>query len=383
MVDVEIKPNHIVCTTKKDASTGAATSFQIECSSDGGAVIYNWDDADCGATTSANPTDNYVLAAQQCIEQDLADGTTAYVSSLCVPTFAAAPTTPPAPAPTVAAIEGWFVEETFGDSGCTAELIDKRETWSAGLCRRDEDHYIGLLRFVIDHVAPGDDSTTVTQTKYYYEDENCAFYRGESDTSVIQDLGSCRDGGDGTYFLRTYSAGATMPSSPFGQGATHTDYCKSTCAPGSELHMLFEPINQCVNQTASFVDDQYYYGLTAGSKILTCGDAAVDTTSFATVGCAGAPIKTSHAPSDPIGTCVLVKGDGVTVPDLWTTVTCTGGSAPSESPSATGTFSTTISIQATQVGKMALLPFLFPHFPPPLFYSPSLTPASPPPSLNI
>ena len=146
VVSVEVKPNHGVCTTNPEGPSGV-TSYQIECTADSGIVVYNWDDADCGASTQSRPSSNYVVAAQECLQKDQADGTTAYVTSNCVNTFPSAPTSPPAPAPTTRFVEGWFVQETFGSDNCSGDL-DKRETWSVGLCRRDYDPYIGLLRYV-------------------------------------------------------------------------------------------------------------------------------------------------------------------------------------------------------------------------------------------
>jgi hypothetical protein len=217
MATVEVKPNH-ACSTKE--VDGKTTSYQIECTAQGGTVIYEWEDDSCGSGAS-NSLSNYVLTKQSCVYQNNADQATAYEVSYCLPTFPLSPTVAPAPAPTVATINGYFVEETFGDDKCSAGMIDVREVWSLGLCRREYDPHIDLTRWVIEHASSEEDNK-ITFTRYYYEDENCAYYRGEVLTRTAEDLGSCVDVGDGTYRIQTYSAGSTPPVSPFTSGVTTT-----------------------------------------------------------------------------------------------------------------------------------------------------------------
>ena len=207
MTDVVIKPNH-VCSTK--TTDGVVSSYQMECAPGGGIVVYNWAADTCGSSATAT---NYVVSRQDCKYQDT--DVTTYQTSYCLPTFPASPTVAPAPAPTVASIAGFFVEETFGDDTCSAAAIDMREVFTMGLCRPELDPHIGLVRYLIEHASPIVDGK-ITFTQYFYEDSNCAAYRGETMTRSFDQLGECKDSGDGTYYTQSFFEGSNLPPNPFG-----------------------------------------------------------------------------------------------------------------------------------------------------------------------
>ena len=157
------------------------------------------------------------------------------------------------------------------------------------------------------------------------------------------------------YFSALF-ASTNPPAPPPPPALAHSDYTDSPCDSGTETHVVFTPVNTCVNQTNSVMseDDMYYDGvsLTAASKMDTCVDGGVKEVFFADPGCVGSPIKTEDF-TQSTGTCMVQKGDSEN-PDLHTTVMCYGGEAPPSAPPSSS-FAVTIDFDATQVSFVAVL----------------------------
>ena len=212
---IQVKANHIVCTTDTTGST--TTSYQIECSAGGGAVVYQWDDDDCGVTAGVKPSFNYVIAKQNCVSQQT-NGLVSYLSTVCDNTFPPAPTGPPAPAPAPAAIEGWLREDTFSDEGCTD--LESMEAYSTGLCVKAFNKRVNYLNYIIIHASI--EGNTATMNTYYYADSACTMYRDEMDVETLTDLGQCQDKGDGHFYKQTWMEGKNHPVNPFSSGISRT-----------------------------------------------------------------------------------------------------------------------------------------------------------------
>lgn len=215
ITSIQTKPNHIVCTTE---TTGAGTtSYQIECAALGGAVVYTWDDADCGQSSGTKPSSNYVISKQDCSLQQ-SSGVTTYVSTQCVDTFLPGPTGPPAPAPAPAAVEGWLVEETYEDDECS--VLDALDAYSTGLCVKAFNSRVNYLGYRIIHASV--DGNTATMSTFFYADSACTLYRDEKDVQTLSDLGKCQDKGDGMFYRQTWKDGSEPPASPFSGGIART-----------------------------------------------------------------------------------------------------------------------------------------------------------------
>ena len=217
IVNIEFKPIHL-CTP----DPAAGTSYQIECTAYGGAVMYTWHDQDCGVSSSSKPLYNNVVPKKDCESNNdgpSQDSPSTFSSVSCFPTWEPMPTGPPAPAPSQETVAGHLVTLKYRDGSCSESDLEESEVWSFGLCQAEYDAHIGLLKHKIAFVdrSPNADDAAVI-TSYFYDDDKCSIYRNEASTQEITDLGSCVSGGDGHYYTNTLEPGPSLPQSPFNGG---------------------------------------------------------------------------------------------------------------------------------------------------------------------
>jgi hypothetical protein len=217
IVSMEFKPIH-QCTP----DPAAGTSYQLECTAFGGAVMYTWHDQDCGVSTNSKPLYNNVVPKKDCESNNdgpYQDTPSTFSSISCYPSWEPMPTGPPAPAPSQETVSGHRITLKYRDSSCSASELEESEVWSFGLCQAEFNARIGLLKHKIAFVdrSPNADDAAII-TSYYYDDDKCTIYRNEASTQEITDLGSCVSGGDGHFYTDSLEPGPSLPQSPFNGG---------------------------------------------------------------------------------------------------------------------------------------------------------------------
>lgn len=260
---------------------GGIQSYSIKCDTDKGATISRYTNSDC----SGPAKDSFLQTPEECVDETSGDSRV-FHSYTCSAEFPVEPTGPPVPAPSVMGIHAWISEDKFTSDSCTE--IQKSESYSVGLCKRSYNPHSDALHYELRAAALSDEGKTLTVQTYYFDDEDCSLFRNEADEIILENLGTCQDGGDGNYYRQTYHEGSVIPTDPFLGGVVQVDFTKAGCPLTTMTHVSYDPANNmCVNSTSPSQDDDYSYFVT-GSEAYTCSsDGGVEVRHYNETDCQG------------------------------------------------------------------------------------------------